>query len=96
MKEKEKYTTEVLLFRKPLFLKINRVVDDFNLNFVFKNHRTTIYENDNMRFCFDKKVIRVRLYDSNKDLRRRIQDYFYEKNNGSNESIISLPNLEGI
>lgn len=75
----EKYTTEILLFRKPFFFKINRVVDDFNLNFVFKNYRTTIYENEDMRFCFDKKVIRVRLYDSNKDLRRKVQDYFYEK-----------------
>lgn len=47
---------------------------------MFTNDRASIYENDDVRFCFDKKVIRVLLYDnSNKELKNKIQDYFYEK-----------------
>lgn len=78
--KKEESKCEHLLFTKPFLFKEKLAVDEFNLNFVFESDRTVIYENDDVRFCFDKKVIRVLLYDgSNKELKRRIQDYFYEK-----------------
>ena len=77
---KLKPKSEYLLFTKPLFLKKYVVINEFNLKFVFENDRTAIYENDDVQFSFDKKVIRVLLYDSNNnELKNKIQDYFYEK-----------------
>ena len=79
-KEETKPTCESLIFKKPLFLKKEKVITEFCLKHEFTNSRTSIYENKDVRFCFDKKIIRVLLYDSsNKELRNRIQDYFYEK-----------------
>lgn len=78
--KKEESKCECLLFTKSFLFKERLAVDEFNLNFVFKNDRTAIYENDDVRFSFDKKVIRVLLYNGrNKELKHRIQDYFYEK-----------------
>lgn len=78
--KKEESKCEWLLFTKSFLFKERLAVDEFNLNFVFKNDRTAIYENDDVRFSFDKKVIRVLLYNGrNKELKHRIQDYFYEK-----------------
>ena len=69
-----------LIFVKPHFFKKGVVIDDFRLNKVFTNIRTSIYENEDVRFCFDKKIIRVYIYDcDNLDLKQKIQDYFYEK-----------------
>lgn len=80
VKEQIKSTYENLVFTKPYFLKKEKVVNEFGLKHVFTNNRTSIYENEDARFCFDKKVIRVLLYDNgNKELKSRIQDYFYEK-----------------
>ena len=80
VKEETKSTYENCVFTKPYFLKKEKVIDEFSLKHVFTNDRASIYENDDVRFCFDKKVIRVLLYDnSNKELKKRIQDYFYEK-----------------
>ena len=80
VKEETKSTYENFVFTKPYFLKKEKVIDEFSLKHVFTNDRASIYENDDVRFCFDKKVIRVLLYDNNnKELKKRIQDYFYEK-----------------
>ena len=80
VKEETKPTYENLVFVKPHFLKKENVITEFDLKHEFTNNRTSIYENDDVRFCFDKKVIRVLLYDSsNKELKQKIQDYFYEK-----------------
>lgn len=80
VKEETKPTYENLVFVKPHFLKKENVITEFDLKHEFTNKRTSIYENDDVRFCFDKKVIRVLLYDSsNKELKQKIQDYFYEK-----------------
>lgn len=79
VKKETKPTYENLVFVKPHFLKKETVIAEFDLKHEFTNNRTSIYENDDVRFCFDKKVIRVLLYDSsNKELKRKIQDYFYE------------------
>lgn len=80
VKEESKPACESLVFKKPLFLKKEKVITEFCLKHELTNNRTSIYENDDVRFCFDKKIIRVLLYDSsNKELKNRIQDYFYEK-----------------
>lgn len=73
VKEEAKPTCENLVFVKPHFLKKETVIAEFDLKHEFTNNRTSIYENDDVRFCFDKKVIRVLLYDGrNKELKRRI------------------------
>lgn len=79
IRENNKSTCENLIFIKP-FRKEKVIVDHFGLNFMFKNDRTVFYESDDMRFCFDRKVIRVLLFDTqNKELKKRVQEYFYEK-----------------
>lgn len=80
VKEESKPICENLVFTKPLFFNKETVISEFGLKHEFTNNRTSIYENDDVRFCFDKKVIRVLLYDgNNKELKHKIQDYFYEK-----------------
>lgn len=78
--EQTKPSYENLVFTKPHFFKKETVISEFGLKQEFTNSRTSIYENDEVRFCFDKKIIRVILYDSNnKELKHKIQKYFYEK-----------------
>lgn len=80
IKKETENVSGYLVFARPWFLKIESIIKEFELNLVLKNNRTTIYENDNVQFSFDKKIIRVLLYDeNNKKLKHRIQDYFYEK-----------------
>ncbi len=70
---------ENLYFTKP-FHKEQIIIKEFGLNLVLKNKRTSIYENEDVRFSFDKKVVRVLLYNNkNVELKQRIQNYFYEK-----------------
>lgn len=70
---------EFLTFIKP-FHKEKIIINEFGLNLVFKNKRTSIYENEDMRFSFDKNVVRVILYnDKNIELKQKIRNYFYEK-----------------
>lgn len=79
LRENNKSKCENIVFIKP-FRKEKIIVDYFGLNFMFRNDRIAFYENEDMRFCFDKKVIRVLLFDAqNKELKRKVQDYFYEK-----------------
>ena len=78
VKEEHEQTYENLVFARPHFLKKELIVEEFGLKHVFTNSRTSIYENDYVRFCFDKNVIRIILFDSrNKELKRKIQNYFY-------------------
>lgn len=53
------------------------VIHTFNLKKVLENPRTAIYQNENMRFSFDKTVVRVLLYDDNAELLEQIYSYFY-------------------
>ena len=51
----------------------------FNLRKVLANDRTTIFQNDEMRFCIDSgKVVRVLLFDENNNiLLEKLRNYFY-------------------
>jgi len=70
---------EYLYFIKP-FHKEHIIANEFGLNLVLKNKRISIYENEDVRFSFDKKVVRVLLYNNkNIELKQRIKNYFYEK-----------------
>lgn len=68
------------VFRKPPDAKVNNLRDKFSLIETLVNDRTCIWENDDVVFSIDKKVIRVFLYDgNNKNLIKNIKDFFYEK-----------------
>lgn len=69
------------VFRKPPDIQICNLKNKFSLNETLKNERTRIWENDDVVFSIDKKVIRVFLYDgNNKDLIKNIKEFFYGKN----------------
>lgn len=64
------------VFRKPS--NSNDMIHFFSLNKILTNSRTSIYENDQMRFSIDSRVVRVLIYDaSNKELIEKIRTYFY-------------------
>ena len=61
-------------------IDVESVIRDFNLDFIHKSDRTIIYENKECRFSFDKSVVRVLIYDGlNKELSKKIDNYFYSK-----------------
>lgn len=68
-----------MVFERPS-IKESVITKEFDLRFVLKNERTTIYENKDARFSFDKSVIRVMIYDgNNRKLTHRVEDYFYNE-----------------
>lgn len=71
------------VFRKPLNIEMNNLRNKFSLIETLKNDRTCIWENEDVVFSIDKRVIRVFLYDgNNKNLIKSIKEFFY----GTNES----------
>lgn len=71
---------EFLVFRIPTVSEDKeKLICDLNLNFkkILSNDRTTIYENSDMRLCFDSKVIRIVLFNNNIVLLERLREYFY-------------------
>lgn len=56
----------------------DKMAETFNLNHILSNDRTMIFQNDEMRFCVDKKVVRVIIFDeANICLLEKIRHYFY-------------------
>ncbi len=54
------------------------MIHKFKLNKILSNSRTSIYENENMRFCIDSKVVRVLLYNgTDNKLLEQVRNYFY-------------------
>lgn len=65
------------VFHLPKNSKEN-MIRTFNLNQIMSNDRTTIFQNNEMRFCLDKKVVRVILFDDkNSILLEKLRNYFY-------------------
>lgn len=65
-------------FRAPTDDKVNILVYTFHLKLLLSNERTSIYENEYMRLCIDKKVIRVLIFDKNNTLLiEKLRTYFY-------------------
>lgn len=65
------------VFRLPNDSK-EKMVETFHLNHILSNDRTCIFQNDEMRFCVDKKVVRVVLFDKdNICLLEKLRQYFY-------------------
>ncbi|MEY8265145.1 hypothetical protein AALA79_02010 [Lachnospiraceae bacterium 64-25] len=54
------------------------MIHKFNLNEVLRNTRTSIYQNEYVRFSIDRQVVRVLLYDDqNVDIMEKVRSYFY-------------------
>lgn len=54
------------------------MIQTFDLHQITSNNRTSIFQNEEMRFCIDKKVIRVVLFDKdNEILLEKLRKYFY-------------------
>lgn len=69
--------TKSCVFHLPL--DSDKTIDNFKLKKVLTNDRTSIYENDNMRFSFDSKVVRVLIFDVNEDIINILYSYFYQR-----------------
>ena len=67
--------TKSFVFYSPL--DSDKVIKRFNLKKIVSNDRTSIYQNETMRFSFDKKVIRVLVYRECKDTKDILYNYFY-------------------
>lgn len=54
------------------------MIQTFDLHQITSNNRTSIFQNEEMRFCIDKKVVRVVLFDKdNEILLDKLRKYFY-------------------
>lgn len=58
-------------------LDSDKIIKKFNLTKIISNERTSIYQNDKMRFSFDKKVLRILVFNDNKDITNTLYNYFY-------------------
>lgn len=66
------------VFRLPDNTTKDNAIKVFGLQKILNNDRTAIFENSEMRFCFDKSVVRVMIFDGeNKNLLKQIKNYFY-------------------
>lgn len=69
--------TKNCVFRLPQN-SIDTMIQNLELRKMLSNDRTTIYQNDDMRFCVDEKVVRVLVYDENNNsLIECLRNYFY-------------------
>lgn len=55
----------------------NNIIARFKLKKIVSNDRTTIYENGNLRFSFDDKVVRVLFFDDKQSTLDEVYSYFY-------------------
>lgn len=69
--------TKNCVFVKPHYSEKN-ITENFGLEKILSNARTSIYQNDDMRLCIDKSVIRVLIFNNeNVSLINRVYKYFY-------------------
>ena len=65
------------VFQLPTDSKEN-LINVFNLHKILENSRTTILQNDEMRFSIDKKYVRVKFFgNDNQYLLEKLRNYFY-------------------
>lgn len=71
--------TKHFVFLKPTDSKEN-MLEHFNLHkILFSNDRTTIYQNDTMRFSIDESVVRVTIFKTDDILVDKLRSFFYGK-----------------
>lgn len=71
--------TESCIFK--LNNDVNHIIDLFHLREILYNDRVRIYENNNMRFSFYNKVVRVLLFKKNDNDLNKLYHYFYGEDN---------------
>lgn len=68
---------KTLIFKKPVD-KTAQIIEKFNVNKIYENERTSIYENKELRLSFDTSVIRALVFnEKNKELINSLENYFY-------------------
>lgn len=67
---------ENYIFR--LLLDFNAIIKRFNLKKMISNDRTSIYQNNEMRFSFDRNVLRILVFDNNETKKNELYNYFYQ------------------
>ena len=71
--------TKHFVFLKPTDSKEN-MLEHFNLHkILLSNDRTTIYQNDTMRFSIDESVVRVTIFKTDDMLIDKLRSFFYGK-----------------
>lgn len=53
------------------------MINKFNLQMVLSNERTSIYQNNAMRFSIDQSVVRVLIFNDSDILIKKLYNYFY-------------------
>ena len=71
----EKMMSKNYIFRLPL--DFSAVIKRFKLEKKLSNDRTTIYQNDEMRFSFDQNVLRILVFNDSEKKKNELYDYFY-------------------
>lgn len=75
--------TKRFVFRLPDGSREN-IISTFNLKECLSNDRATIYENNEVRFSIDNKIIRVIVFDENNlDLQNNLKEFFYGEEYGT-------------
>lgn len=54
------------------------VIKAFTVEKLMENDRTVIYQNKSLRMAFDKKVVRVLVFQEDETIERKLYRYFYE------------------
>lgn len=54
------------------------VIKAFTVEKLIENDRTVIYQNKSLRMAFDKKVVRVLVFQEDETIERKLYRYFYE------------------
>ena len=54
------------------------VIKAFAVEKSMENDRTVIYQNKSLRMAFDKKVVRVLVFQEDETIGRKLYRYFYE------------------
>lgn len=54
------------------------VIKAFAVEKLMENDRTVIYQNKSLRMAFDKKVVRVLVFQEDETIERKLYRYFYE------------------
>lgn len=52
----------IILNKRKNLKKVLKIINNLNLKKSFKNKRTTIWENDNLKVSIDNSIIRVLIY----------------------------------
>lgn len=55
----------IILDKKKYIKKINKIISECHLKNTLNNHRTSMWENDDIEINIDKRLIRVYIYDDN-------------------------------